>query len=432
MTFDLLLRQGLLNGQGRPVDIGLRDGRIAAIAPALPPSVNELALDGRLVIPGFVETHIHLDKSCLLHQTGVGHRDLGAAVQAVAAAKRAFTLDDMLERARATLERAITFGTNRLRTHVEVDPRVGLMGLKAMLALRKEYAWAVDLQICVFPQEGLLNDPGCEALLRQSLKQGADLIGGAPYMDSNPLGQLERIFAIARDFDVDIDLHLDFDLDTKSCQFLEVCRLTERFGWQGRVAIGHVSKLALLQPVALEAALRHLAEAGVAVTALPATDLFLLGRGMGAHAPRALLPLRAMAEQGVNFSISSNNILNPFTPFGDCSLPRMGNLHANVAQVDGQQEIQLVFEAITSRAAGLLNLPDYDIKEGGPATFVIIDCIKPEDVIRCVASPLYGYKDGNRSFTRPPALLHSENWKKKSRLPVPQPIADSSSNQSAA
>ncbi|WP_337999239.1 amidohydrolase family protein [Novosphingobium pentaromativorans] len=276
-----------------------------------------------------------------------------------------------------------------------------------MVALRKEYRWAVDLQICVFPQEGLINDPGCDELLVQALEQGADLIGGAPYTDRDPIGHLARIFRIAQDFDVDIDLHLDFDLDISRCQFLEVCRLTERHGWQGRVAIGHVSKLGLLRPASLAAALRHLSEAGVGVTALPATDLFLLGRDMGARAPRPLLPLRAMAEAGVNFSISTNNVLNPFTPFGDCSLTRMGNLHANVAQVDDEHDMSLIFAGITSRAASLIRASDYAIREGRPATLVVLDCVSGEEAIRCVSSALYGFKNGKPTFTRLPATLHA-------------------------
>ena len=145
-------------------------------------------LDGRLVIPGFVETHIHLDKSCILERCPLEQGTLQEAIAAVAAAKRAFTEDDIYARARQTLEKAIVQGTTRMRTHVEVDPRIGLKSFDAIRQLMRDYAWAIDLRICVFPQEGLLNDPGTEELLIAACEQGADLIGGCPYTDTDPHG----------------------------------------------------------------------------------------------------------------------------------------------------------------------------------------------------------------------------------------------------
>src|SRR5690606_35160613 len=122
------------------------------------------------------------------------------------------------------LEKAIGKGTTQMRTHVEIDPRVGLRSFEAVLALKQDYAWAIDLQICAFPQEGLTNDPGAEALLLQAMGRGSDLIGGCPYTDTDPDAQIARIFAIARQFDTDIDFHLDFDLDPSWRHLDEVCR----------------------------------------------------------------------------------------------------------------------------------------------------------------------------------------------------------------
>ena len=164
----------------------------------------------------------------------------------MAAAKRAFTEADIHARAQRTLEKAIIQGTTRMRTHVEVDPRVGLNGFHAVRALKRDYAWAIDLEICVFPQEGLTNDPGTEELLVEACEQGADVIGGCPYTDTDPAAQTARIFAIARRFDLDIDFHLDFDLDPSWMHLDEVCRQTDAHRWGGRVAIGHVTKLSTI------------------------------------------------------------------------------------------------------------------------------------------------------------------------------------------
>jgi len=135
---------------------------------------------GRLVTAGFVETHIHLDKSCILDRCHSENGTLQEAIAQVAAAKRAFSEEDVYERGRRTLEKAIIQGTTRMRTHVEVDPRIGLRSFAAIQRLQRDYAWAIDLDICVFPQEGLLNDPGTEDLLIAACEAGAELIGGCP------------------------------------------------------------------------------------------------------------------------------------------------------------------------------------------------------------------------------------------------------------
>ena len=116
-------------------------------------------------------------------------------------------------------------------------------GFTLCRTLKRDYAWAIDLQICVFPQEGLINDPGTEELLVEACEQGADLIGGCPYTDTDPAAQIARIFDIARRFDLDIDFHLDFDLDPSWMHLDEVCRQTDAHRWGGRVAVGHVTKL---------------------------------------------------------------------------------------------------------------------------------------------------------------------------------------------
>src|SRR5689334_12017735 len=156
MSFDLVLRQCRIAGsEEAPVDVGIKDGRIAAIEAQLPNGVPSEDAGGRLALPGFVETHIHLDKSCILDRLRAPSGSLDDAIKAVAAEKRAFTEADVYERGRKTLEKAILQGTTRMRTHVEIDPRIGLRSFKAIKALKQDYAWAIDLDICVFPQEGL-------------------------------------------------------------------------------------------------------------------------------------------------------------------------------------------------------------------------------------------------------------------------------------
>ena len=301
-AFDLIFRNALLRSSTVPVDIGVKGGRIVAIERRLACEGTEVEIGGRLALPGFVDPHIHLDKACLLDRCGHEHGNLGDAIRAVSAMKRDFTVEDVYARGAKVLERAIMHGTTRMRTHVEIDPRIGLRSFEAVKALRRDYAWAIDLSLCVFPQEGLTNDPGAEDLLVQALRDGGEVIGGCPYTDTAPNAHLERIFDLAQKFDVDVDLHLDFDLDPSWWHLDEVCRQTERRNYGGRVAIGHATKLSALPPERMRAATAQLARAGVAVTVLPATDLYLMGREATHNAPRGLTLAHKLAASGVVWS----------------------------------------------------------------------------------------------------------------------------------
>lgn len=407
MAFEHVYRRARIAGdEERLVDLGVAEGRFVAIATSLPTEGPSTDLEGRLVAPGFIETHIHLDKSCLLGRCVCPKGTLDEAIAAVAAAKKGFTEADVEERASRTLEKAISQGTQRIRTHVEVDPRIGLTSVRALLRLKRAYDWAVDLELCVFPQEGLLDDPGCEEVMVAALEAGADVVGGAPYMDRDSHGQIARIFALAKRFDIDIDFHLDFGLDTAHLDLIEVCRLTEESGWGGRVAIGHVTKLSALAGPALEEVGRRLAGAGVALTALPSTDLFLIGRDRDHLVPRGVALAHKLVALGVTCSLSTNNVLNPFTPFGDCSLIRIANLYANVAQIGSPDGMAGCFDMITAMSAKLLNLADYGIAVGRPADMIVLPAETRAQAIAELAPPLFGVKRGRPTFTRPAATLY--------------------------
>jgi cytosine/creatinine deaminase len=407
MALDLIIRRARLVENAEPlVDIGIAGGRIVEIAPAIAGDAPSEDIDGRLVIPGFVETHIHLDKSCILDRCQSTKGTLAEAIAAVAEAKRGFTVENIYARAQRTLEKAIVNGTTRMRTHVEIDPRVGHKGFDAVRALKQDYAWAIDLEICAFPQEGLTNDPGAEELLVAACEQGADLIGGCPYTDTDPDTHIARIFEIARRFDLDIDLHLDFDIDPSWMHLDEVCRQTEAHRWGGRVAIGHVTKLSAIDYRSLVNVGRRLANAGVAVTVLPATDLFLMGREHERHVPRGVAPVHRLLGHGVTCSLATNNVLNPFTPFGDCSLLRMANLYANVTHVGLLADLRVCFDMVTALPARLINATDYGIAVGHPADLVVLDSRDPAMAVAELSAPLFALKRGRRSFSRAAASLH--------------------------
>jgi cytosine deaminase len=405
---DLIVRNARLSSapEDPPVDIGIAGGRIVAIEPHLAADADAFDAEGCIVCPGFVETHIHLDKSCIIDRCTPEDGRQANAVPRVAAVKPTFTVEDVYDRASRTLEKCIKHGTTRMRTHLELDAGVEMRSFEAIEALRRDYAWAIDIEICAFPQEGLTNNPRSEELIIEALRRGARVVGAAPNYDPDPAGQINRIFALAREFDADIDMHLDSGNSAEHVDIHLVCELTERYGLGGRVAIGHGSKYSNLPPDELAALARRIAGAGVAVTVLPATDLFMMGRDQTHSVRRGVVDVNVLTEHGVNCSISSNNVLNPFTPLGDCSLLRMANLQANVCQIGQANRLRECFAMLTERSARLMNLPDYGVRVGNPADIEVLDARTPEQAVAEICLPLVVFKDGRRTVTRQRAELH--------------------------
>jgi cytosine deaminase len=388
------------------LDIGVQDGRIVAIERTL--AADGVAYDARgyLVCPGLIETHIHLDKSRIIDRCAPAERHALSPVKAIAPLKKSMSVEDVRTRAERTLIDCILHGTTRMRTQVEVDPGIGMRGFDGVSSVVADYAWAIDIEICVFPQEGLNNYPGTEELLVEALRRGAKVIGGAPRNDSDPPKHIERIFALAREFDVDIDMHLDVGPTPEPMYIHRVRELTERYKRGGRVVVGHMAKLSLLPPKEVTSLARQLADSGIAVTVLPATDLFLMGRDQDHNVRRGVADANLLLAQGVNCSLSSNNVLNPATPYGDCSLLRMANLYANVLQLDRPSELRACFEMLTERSARLLNLNDYGFAIGRPADFVIINAQSPEQAVAEIAQPVATFKRGKQTSVWPaPKLL---------------------------
>jgi len=389
-----------------PLDIGVDQGRIIAIERGISADAEVHDARGHLACPGLIETHIHLDKSRIIDRCAPQERSQLSPVKGVTSLKKSMSVDDVRTRAERTLEECIKHGTTRMRTQVEVDPGIGMRGFEGVQSLIADYRWAIDIEICVFPQEGLISYPGTEELLIEALKRGARVIGGAPRYDSDEAGQIRRIFELAREFDVDIDMHLDVGPTPDAMNIHLVRDLTEKYRRGGRVVVGHMAKLSLLPPQEVATLARSLADTGIAVTVLPTTDLFLMGRNRDHSVVRGVADANLLLKHGVECSLSSNNILNPATPYGDCSLIRMANLYANVLQLDRPAELCECFGMLTDRSARLLNLKDYGFAVGNPADVVIIGAQAPEQAIAEISQPLAVFKRGRPTVVwHPPELL---------------------------
>ena len=384
-TVDLLLRGARLPDRESLVDIAIKGDRIVAVDPVARPAHETLDLGGRLVTPGLVEAHIHLDKALLTDRVSASEGTLEEAIRVTGQAKRSFTVEDVTARARKVLDLAVRAGTTAMRSHVEVDPIVGLTGMEALLALRREYAPALDLQLCAFAQEGILNAPGTEGLLRRALTMGADLVGGCPYNDSDGVEHIRIVFALATAFGVDADFHADFADEPEHLHVREIAAQTVRAGWQGRVTVGHLTELAAVPAFRQDEIIAEIAEAGLGVVCLPATDLYLMGRRDQFNVRRGLTPVRRLLEAGVPVALASNNVRNPFTPVGSADLVHMAFLTALAGHMGTPTDLRALMEAVTIQPARLLRLPDYGLAPGCYADLVAWDCARPEDAVATLA-----------------------------------------------
>jgi len=409
IAFDLLLL-GCRLPDGRVADIGCLGGSVVEIGGLAGRAAGRvIACEGRVVTAGLVDAHIHLDKALLGARAPSHLGTVAEAIRVTGVAKRGFTRDDIAYRARRVLDMAVRQGTTAMRSHVEVDPIVGLMGLEAILPLRREYAPAIDLQLCAFAQEGILQMPGTEALLRDALRMGADLIGGVPYNDTDAHRHIAIVFDLAAEFGVDVDFHADFFDEPQHLHALHIAEETIRRGWQGRVALGHMSEMAALPPDEQERVARALAQAGIAVIVLPATDLYLMGRKDVRAIRRGIAPVKRLLAAGVTVAAATNNVRNAFTPLGTAGLPLMGYLLGVAAHMGADPELRQVLAMLTTHPARILHLPDRGPAVGGRADLVIWEAERAEDVVAALAPCRLVVKAGRVSIEH--ARSVAEPWR---------------------
>lgn len=376
-------------------DVGCRDGRIVEIGDLAGRGADRVvACDGFTVTAGLVEAHIHLDKALLSERAPSLEGSLAEAIRVTGEAKRGFSVEDIRSRARGVLDMAVRSGTTAMRSHVEVDPIVGLKGLEAILPLKSEYAPALELQLCAFAQEGILQAPGTEALLADALRKGADLVGGCPYNDTDGHAQIDIIFRLAREFGVDVDFHTDFFDEAEHLHVRYIAEQTVRHGWQGRVAVGHLTELAALSPEEQDPIIGSLREAGVAVIVLPATDLYLMGRRDLKNVRRGLAPVKRLLAGGVTVAAATNNVRNAFTPVGNANLALMGYLLTVAAHMGTSREIGQALAMLTENPARILRLADYGLRVGSRADLVVWETERPEEIIAALAAPHLVVKNG--------------------------------------
>jgi cytosine/creatinine deaminase len=390
---DLVLQGGLIAGTRQ--DIAIQAGRIRQIAPQLQTEAREtLNITGKLVVPGFVESHIHPDKAFVADRAPGLHQGGPSPQALLMALKTEFTVDDVYQRASRALTMALRHGCTAMRAHVEIDPYVELRGVEAMQRVQSEWAGVIDLQLVAFAQEGIYHDDTTQGLLREGLEMGLQVLGGCPYMDAEQHRQIDWCFDTAETYGVPLDFHADSSDDPALLTCDYIAEQTIARGMQGRVTLGHLCLLDVLEPEHRSRVIDKLLEADVHAISLPATESHVKGRTDACRTWRGITRIDELRRAGLNVAISTNNIVNPFTPYGHPDLLRQALIAAMTAHLGNLDQLEWLLELTTVNPARALGLDDYGLAEGCRADLVVLDAETPAQAITEQVEKLWVCKAG--------------------------------------
>jgi cytosine deaminase len=358
----VLIRRARTPGRPDGCNLVLADGRVADVTPAA--AGDDLDVGGRVILPAFVDAHVHLDKAYLAADCGPR---LSSVLSAMAARRAVTTPAETAILARRAADALVRNGTTAARVQVEIDPVVGVDLLTMHLELAAAVADRLAMQLVAFPQNGL-TAPGMRGLLATALAEGAQVVGGVPYVDADPAAHLDVVFGLAEQWQLPVDLHLDFTDDPAASLIALVAERTAALGMAGRVNVGHVTSLASMDPYTQASMLEALAAQGISLVVLPATDLYLMGHGD--PGTRGMAPYDRALAAGVRTAIGNNNIANAFAPFGNASQLQAAWLAGIMRR---STDSAALLAAVTSEPASILGLEPHGTEPGQWADLVVLD-----------------------------------------------------------
>lgn len=404
MLMDLIIRNASTPDGKTGVDLAIHQGKIFAKHANLEMQCQrELDAEGNLVIPGFVESHVHLDIALMNSEEQPGriepylsHYGLNETLER---RRKQFTTEDIIQRASRAVKLASRHGVTAMRAQCHIDSQVGLKHLRALAEVKQAFANLIDLQLVGFPQQGLHNNQAVISLYEDAFKSDLlDVMGCASNLDRNCdfKAHIDQAFEIAKAYDVDLDAHVDLGLvDEVSFEALEVVHLARRtleIGYQGRVTAGHVSTLDSASPDVAEKAIDIIHEAKLNVVSQP--DLYRLGREDQKHVRRGLTRVKELLAAGVNVTFASNNVRDALRPLGNFDLLEEGLVLAQGAHMDTVKDLENLLNMCTINAAKALRLPEYGLDVGCQADLVVLDAPTPSAAIINQAEKRYVIKAG--------------------------------------
>lgn len=366
-----ILRNATL-ADGSRVDVRLAGSEIEEVARSgeLVPRPEEEALElrGYVLLPALAEPHTHLDKALTADRFGREFTDLLSAIAAWHAYRETLTVDDIVERARRAALLALARGATAIRTHADVGPGIGLRAIEALLRVRDELRPLIDIQVAAlaYPLTGSAGADICP-LVREAMRRGADVVGGAPHVDADPAGHVRFCLETAAEFGRPVDLHADENMRPDSVDLKELVRQVPD-GFPHAVTASHCVSLGI-QPAEAQAQIAEsVARAGISILTLPIANLYLQGRDEPTATPRGLTAIPALLAAGVLVAGGGDNIQDPFLPVGRAD----PLLIAQYLVVVGHLTPARAHEFVGGRAREVMGLPPLAIAPGFPADMVAV------------------------------------------------------------
>jgi cytosine deaminase len=398
---ELVLRDCRLESSAEVCDVGIDEGRIVSIdAGSELQGREEIQLNGNVVLPGFVNPHVHLDKAFVggLASSGI----MLDGVAQGAALKAAYRREDVRERASRAIDLAIRHGTTAIRSPADVDPIVGTLCVEVLAELRDEYRGRIDIQVLAFPQEGFLGVDGMHELMRRAVEAGADVVGGRPHGDPPHAVDYDRhiadILEIADGRPVDMSLDAIFPPEPIDPFALGVYRLADaviRAGYpHGSVTGHHVLALGAVEPEAAQAVIARVAEAGMNIITLPTSNLFTEGRTDVCNPRRGLTRVKDFLRAGVNVAFGTDNADDTYLPFANLDMLLEAHVCACAAHLGTVDERRALVLMATHNAAQALGLEGYGIGVGAQADLVVLDTTDFDAIVTTRPEKLYVLKSG--------------------------------------
>ncbi|UXC38488.1 amidohydrolase family protein [Cupriavidus gilardii] len=404
---DLIVRDCNLPDGRTGIDIGIADGRIVAVEPALPAQAAEqIDAAGQLVSPPFVDAHFHLD-STLSHGLPRVNQS-GTLLEGIALwgeLKPQLTQQALVERALAYCDWAVARGLLAIRSHVDVcDPR--LLAVEALLHVREQVRPYLDLQLVAFPQDGVLRSPGALDNLKRALDMGVQVVGGIPHFErtmADGAASVRLLCELAAERGLPVDMHCDETDDPMSRHVETLAAETVRLGLQGRVAGSHLTSMHSMDNYYVSKLLPLMREAGMAAIANPLINITLQGRHDSYPKRRGMTRVPELMAAGVPVAFGHDCVMDPWYGLGSADMLEVAHMGLHVAQMTGQQAMRACFDAVTQTPARILGLPDYGIAPGCRADLVLLQAADPVEALRLRATRLLVMRAGKVVATTPPA-----------------------------
>jgi cytosine/adenosine deaminase-related metal-dependent hydrolase len=361
---------------GNALNLAVKNGLFAAVgAQRLETGDAEIIdLKGHLVLPGFVDGHIHLDKS-FVGDRWRPHRPVSSLRERLSIEKQELAgARPIEERADALIRQAASFGTIAMRSHVDVDASTGLTNLHAVMGAREKWRGLVDIELVAFPQAGVVSCPGTADLLDAAAREGAQVVGGIDptTLDGDAEGQLQIVFGIAEKRGVKIDLHLHEPGQQGIDQLHRIAARTKASGMQGRVAVSHAYGLGDVAPGVVDRIAAALADAGVSIMT-------------NAPGDRAFPPILRLREAGVRVFTGNDNIQDAWWPYGNGDMLQRAMLIGYRSGFYTDDELLFALHMATNAGAAVLGKDAYGLKPGSDASFVIVKA--PNGAAAVAAAP---------------------------------------------